>query len=94
MDELDRTALDPFEYESMLLHREGIGEELEIAGVEALHDRLDELDVRFQTATVEDGSSPFAPGSGRGTIDDGLRNGWWWCLPADEDDRAYTTSLP
>ncbi len=81
VDELERHALDHFEYEAMLMCRDGVVEELELAGIQALFDRVDELDARFQAVTVDDHESPFAA---RGV-------GWWWRrLPANEDSRRYT----
>jgi len=63
----------------------------EIAGDEPSYAEADALDARFDELTVIVGDSPFAAGSGVGSIRDDRRKGWWWSrLPADAVSRSYT----
>jgi hypothetical protein len=88
---LETGPLDFYEYEAMLLHRERLADELELAGRDDFFVRVDELDARLEDMTEEVASSPFAPGSGEGSTGDALRQGWWWQrLPTDPESRAYT----
>jgi hypothetical protein len=91
LDELAAHPLDFYEYEGLLLHREVLQDELEIAGDEASFVEADALDARFDELTVAVRDSPFAAGSGAGSIRDDRRRGRWWSrLPADAESRSYT----
>lgn len=91
LDELEAHPLDFYEYEALLLHREVMQDELEIVGEQASFAEADALDARFDELTVAVGDSPFAAGSGAGSIRDDLRRGRWWSrLPADAESRSYT----
>ena len=64
----------------MLLCRDTVEEEVELAGESSLFDRVDALDVRFEAVTVEVEDAPHAQG----------RDGWWWRrLPADPLAQEY-----
>ena len=89
--ELDDHPLDFYEYEALLLHRQDMERELEIAGRADLFACADALDAWFDGLTVEVADSPFAAGSGKGSTSDARRTGRWWTrLPADEESRSYT----
>jgi hypothetical protein len=91
LDELEAHPLDFYEYEALLLHREVLQDELEIAGDEASFAEADALDARFDELTVVVLDSPFAAGSGEGSIRGELRRGRWWSrLPADAQSLSYT----
>jgi hypothetical protein len=91
LDELEAHPLDFYEYEGLLLHREVLQDELEIAGDEASYAEADALDARFDELTVIVRDSPFAAGSDVGSIrDDRRKGGWWSRLPADAASRSYT----
>lgn len=85
IDELEDHPLDFFEYEALLLHREGLDDELEVAGDAEAFSRADELDSRFDLLTVEVSDSPFAQGS-----DGRAKQGRWWTrLAASAESRDY-----
>lgn len=91
LEELEAHPLDFCEYEALLLHREVLLDELEIAGDEASFAEADAVDARFDELTVAVLDSPFGAGSGVGSIRGELRRGRWWSrLPADAQSRSYT----
>lgn len=90
IEELEDHPLDFFEYEALLLHREGLDDELEVVGDDEMFSRADELDSRFDLLTVEVSDSPFARGSEVGSVDDRERKGGWRVrLPASAESREY-----
>ena len=81
VEELEDHPLDLNEYGSMLLTRDGLAEELEVAGVEAYWAEADALDIRFVDVTIEAATSPLRQSD---------HVGWWWSrLPAHSDGREY-----
>lgn len=80
IEEMEDHPLDLFEYESMLMCRDGVEEEAEVAGDQALFECIDALDARFEAITVETTTSPVTR---RGA-------GWWWSrVPAGDDAQGY-----
>ena len=78
--ELASRPLDELEFEGMLECRDGIADEVEVAGSVRLFAALDAIDARFAEMTFESPTSPFARAGA----------GWWRArLPADPDALVY-----
>lgn len=67
----------------MLMCRDEVEEEAEVAGEQALFERIDALDARFEAITVE--VITTSPVTQRG-------EGWWWSrVPASDSAQRYLT---